>query len=119
MSSVSSYGNLPYEADALSILCCPQSCCLNSNVSGPCGVRFWDDDGQHAIGIGRLHLILLHRGRQCKGAPERAARALNTSLMMHTPGVDTLTRTGDHHCSTFKLDGNVMHGHARQIDLNN
>jgi len=47
----------------LSILWYPQSCCLDSDLSGPCSVCLWDGDGQHTIGIGRLHLIPLHCGR--------------------------------------------------------
>jgi len=30
-----------------------------------------------------------------------------------------LTLTKDHDCSTFKPDGDVMHGHTWQINLNN
>src|SRR5215510_12305602 len=96
-----------------------QSRCLDRDLSGPCSVCLRDSDGQHTIGIGRLHLVPLYCGGQCKGALEWAVQALNVGVITSRLRVSILALTGDHHCGTVELDGDVLNRHPWYIGLNN
>src|SRR5262249_39838884 len=89
----------------------PPSGCLDSDLSGPCSVCLRDSDGQHAIGVVRLHLVALHGGRQGKGTLEWAVQALDTGMLTRRFRVRILALTGDHHCRPFELDSEVMRRH--------